>query len=227
MKNQDIISSLSSLPLFHGIDSPLWQTSIENGAAVVLSFPAGAEIFSPANKEKKLGVILSGLACVFSASENSGALLRTLEAGDTFGVANLFCNREEYVSLILAKKPCRVLFFSHDLIEELIQNDSAFRMNYIRFLSERICFLNAKIACFTAGSPEQKLASFLLSGSQDESEQYSLSINANSLSEMLNIGRASLYRAFEKMEAEGLITKEGKQITVPNKNILKQRLADL
>lgn len=227
MENQDIISLLSSLPLFHGIDLPLWQKRIENGAAFVRSFSAGTEIFSPSDKEKKLGVVLSGVACVFSSAENSGALLRTLEAGDTFGVANLFCNREEYVSLILAKKPCRVLFFSHDTIEDLIQKDPAFRINYIRFLSERICFLNTKIACFTAGSPERKLASFLISGSRDDSEQYSLCINANSLSEMLNIGRASLYRAFEKMEAEGLIIKDGKQITVPNKNILKQRFADL
>jgi len=109
----------------------------------------------------------------------------------------------------------------------LLQKDRAFRMNYIRFLSERICFLNTKIACFTAGSPERKLASFLLSGCPDGSDRYSLIINANSLSEMLNVGRASLYRAFEKMEADGLITKDGKQITVPDKNILKQHFADL
>ena len=42
----------------------------------------------------------------------------------------------------------------------------------------------------------------------------------NSLCEMLNLGRASLYRAVDKLEADGCIKRNGKQITIINKELL-------
>ena len=223
MKQTEISLFLDSLPLFGGTDDALLRNIVEKNGKI-MDFPVGEEIYSPKNTKKTLGVMLSGNAYVFSADENSDVLLRTIEKGDTFGVATLFAGRDEFVSRIIAKKTCRVLFLSVDTIEALIQADETFRMNYIRFLSERICFLNTKISCFTAGSPERRLAFFLLSFEEGKPDSYAVSVNANSLSDMLNVGRASLYRAFEKLESENLICRKGKQITILDKNTLKRYL---
>jgi CRP-like cAMP-binding protein len=214
---------LCSLPLFKNADRQKLQMSIDSNSFLCRSYSPGETIYSPRDKKKKLGFLLSGTASVFSADENNSVLLRMLETGDTFGVANLFSSKEQFVSLIVAKKACSVLFFSQETIAALLKEDAVFCMNYIHFLSDRICFLNSKISCFTAGSPERKLAFFLLSCAEDKMGQYSLTINANSLSDMLNVGRASLYRAFDSLVAEGLIQKQGKQITVLDKNALKTR----
>lgn len=219
----EILSALFSNRLFIGANEKLLTKSIENGDAILREFSPGETIYSPRDKKKKLGFLLSGTASVFSADENNSVLLRMLETGDTFGVANLFSSKEQFVSLIVAKKACSVLFFSQETIAALLKEDAVFCMNYIHFLSDRICFLNSKISCFTAGNPERKLAFFLLSCAEDKMGQYSLTISANSLSDMLNVGRASLYRAFDSLVAEGLIQKQGKQITVLDKNALKTR----
>ena len=217
------ISKILCHRLFDGIDQQELLQKMQKCNVISATFEAGEEIYSPRDKEKKLGFVLSGTASVFSADENNNVLLRILEAGDSFGVANLFSRQEHFVSFIIAKKTCKILFLSHGFIANLLQEDPTFRMNYIHFLSDRICFLNDKISCFTAGTPERKLAFFLLSSGKDEIEQYSLSTNANSLSEMLNVGRASLYRAFETLERENLIQRNGKQITVLDKNALRKR----
>ena len=39
----------------------------------------------------------------------------------------------------------------------------------------------------------------------------------NSLAEMLNLGRASLYRAADKLETDGYILRDGKNITLVSK----------
>ena len=223
MKPAAISTFLSSLQLFSGTNEALLYRTVEKYAEIA-EFPVGSEIYSPKSKEKTLGVLLCGVASVFSANENNDVLLRVIEQGGTFGVATLFAGQDEFVSRILAKKPCRVLFLHEDSVAHLIRTDAAFCMNYIRFLSDRICFLNTKISCFTAGSPERKLAFFLLSFSEGAHDSYAVSINANSLSDMLNAGRASLYRAFEKLESESLIRRDGKQITVIDKNTLKRYL---
>jgi hypothetical protein len=43
---------------------------------------------------------------------------------------------------------------------------------------------------------------------------------------MLNIGRASLYRAFDKFIADGFITKNGKVITLIDREALKNNYID-
>ena len=221
MKIEEILSQLSDHPLFAGVSQETLSEKLTDDA--VVEFSPGQEIYSPKSREKRLGIILSGSASVFSADEACGVLLRVLESGDTFGVANLFSRQERFVSYIVAKKHCRVLFFSEASTAALLKDEPCFCLNYVRFLSDRICFLNDKISCFTAGSPERRLAFFLLALDESEQITYTVSTNANSLSDMLNVGRASLYRAFDKLEAEGLIRKNGKEITVTDKNALKRR----
>lgn len=224
MKKEDIILKLKKHTLFKGVDSLTLSEILLTNCSKLETFKTGEEIFSPDHEEKKLGFILSGEASVYSADGNRSVLLRSLCEGDTFGVSNLFDEDNRFVSLIVAKRASSVIFFTAEAIGNLLDNSSAFRMNYIKFLSERICFLNQKISCFTAGSPERRLAVFLCSQSTENS--FSVSINANSMSEMLNIGRASLYRAFDKLIADGFITKEGKTITLLNKAALETNYID-
>ena len=217
------VEKVLSHRLFSGIDPQEMLQKMKDANVASTVFEAGEDIYSPHSKEKKLGFVLSGAASVFSADDGNRVLLRILETGDSFGVANLFSCQDRFVSFIVAKKTCRILFLSHSFVSSLLQENHTFRMNYIHFLSDRICFLNDKISCVTAGSPERKLAFFLLAAGEEQGASYSLSIHANSLSEMLNVGRASLYRAFETLETENLIRRNGKQITVLDKNALKKR----
>ena len=180
----------------------------------IKSFKPGEIIYSPESTDKLLGIFLSGTATVHSVDSENGVLLRSFTKNDAFGLATLFGSRSRYVSVITAKKACRVLMFAPEDIAALIQTNPAFSTNYIRCLSDKICYLNAKISCFTAGSPERKLAYFLCSHSPENS--FSLNISANALSDMLNIGRASLYRAFERLCEDGFLIKNGKNLIIKN-----------
>jgi DNA-binding GntR family transcriptional regulator len=44
----------------------------------------------------------------------------------------------------------------------------------------------------------------------------------NSLAEMLNLGRASLYRAFDRLSADGYIRKEGRSIAILDREGMQQ-----
>lgn len=225
MKREDIILSLKKHTLFHNVDSYALSFAVDTEDTVVKSFKSGEKIFSPQTSERRLGFILLGEASVYSAYENTNVLLRSLGVGDTFGISTLFGENDRFVSTIIAKKTSSVIFFTPSTIEKLLGENKEFRKNYIIFLSQRICFLNQKISCFTAGSPEKRLAVFLCS--QKSEQSFSLSINANALSEMLNVGRASLYRAFDKLISEGFIIKNGKNITLKDSDSLEKAIPEL
>lgn len=195
-------------PIFGGVD-PEYATEIfEKHGCRTADFDDGDLILSQSETTHKAGIFLLGEAVATTSDDSKSALLRFFKAGDFFGIANLFTN-EKYVSSIRAKKRCRVFFFTEESIRELLETDKTFLYNYLGFLSSRICYLNQKIRYLTAGSAERRLALYLSSFEKDTIE---LDASLSSLSELLDIGRASLYRAFDVLIADGYIQKDGRTI---------------
>ena len=80
-------------------------------------------------------------------------------------------------------------------------------------MSDRIEFLNKKIATFSADSVEEKFASFILSEvKRTNSMNFTLNLSKTAMS--LNAGRASIYRAIEALEKLSLIKFENKKIYI-------------
>ena len=204
------VKSVFNHPLFVGIDREK-ALPILNGAKCALkSFSDEEIIHSPASNERILGLILDGTATVCTKDLGKNTLLRFLERGDLFGVANLFTN-EPFVSVIKAHKKCSVFFVTEAAVRLLLETDNTFLYRYLSFLSSRVCFLNRKIGYLTAGSAERRLALYLASYKKEE---ISLSVSLSALSELLDVGRASLYRAFDRLGEDGYIKKDGKQIFI-------------
>jgi CRP-like cAMP-binding protein len=195
-------------PIFRGIDSAHAIDVFERHNCRTVDFEDGDIILSQEITSHKAGIFLSGEAVATTADDSKNALLRFFGAGDLFGIANLFTN-ENYVSSIKAKKKCRVFFFTEEAIRELLETDKTFLYNYLGFLSGRICYLNRKIRYLTAGSAERRLALYL---SSFQKETVELDASLSSLSELLDIGRSSLYRAFDTLIADGYIEKNGRTI---------------
>lgn len=218
VKITDKIFKIKNHMLFRNVDDAYIIKILNRPDTLIKNFSPEEIILSKNSNEKVLGLILSGEANVYAPGCDGGVLIKTLSPTDSFGVATLFGDSVKFVTTIVSKKASTVIFFSKSSVESLMDMSKDFRKNYITFLSQRICFLNEKISCFTAGSPEKKLSSFLCS--ESDKNEFSVSISSIRLSEMLDIGRATLYRAFDKMIEDGLIVKTGKTIYVPDRNKL-------
>jgi hypothetical protein len=82
----------------------------------------------------------------------------------------------------------------------------------IEFLTEKIEFLNKKIATFSSDSVEEKLASYLLMKS--EKLGCAFPFNCKVGAEFINAGRASLYRGISSLSDKKLIKLENKKIYI-------------
>lgn len=201
---KSIIKKLSETDIFRNASEEELSSMLKSGGEII-DYKSGEEICSPNSLSGKMCIVISGMAEVFSTENNDGTLLRRLGDNDIFGVCNLF-SREKFVSRIIAKGKCKVLFISEKSFGELIESNRDVLYAYIEFLSNRIRFLNRKISYLTAGSAERRLAVYLASF---ESENVCTGLTLSALSDMLNVGRASLYRAFERLENDGYIRRDG------------------
>ncbi len=167
------------------------------------------EIMLSSSSPEKIGLIYKGNGIIRSGDD--GVILRKLGVNDCFGAASLF-DKHTYSTTVVAASSCVVITFNKEFIERCISYDTTVALNYITFLAKRISFLNTKIDAFTAKNTENKLYTYLASLPKNENNEVEIKVSLSTLSKMLAIGRASLYRSFEKLEANGIIIKNGKKI---------------
>lgn len=215
-----IQNALAVHPLFSACSPALLETAAQGCS--LLTFSDGEELKSY-DDTPFLCIILKGSALVYTKDRASDLLLRILRGGDTFGVATLFGRTGgSAVTKIIAAEATEALCMSEDTVRHLIMSDSALAMRYIDFLADRIRFLNQRIACLGAGSAEEKLCAWLDAQlSHDGGDTYLLPMSMTRLADTLGVGRASLYRALDELEARGLIKREGKSLHVPCRAALR------
>ena len=201
---------IGELFLFEGL-SDNEKERIIGSLCEVEAFERGETIYDPVHFRRSLGVFLSGKG--YSGDEN--AVKASFTEGDVFGAAALFGAGETYVSRITAKTSCRVLFISEDDLRIIITNDPLCGINYIRFLSDRIRYLNRKIAQYTLPNADERLYR-LLCDMADETGRVE-NVNMSFLAQLSGMGRTSLYRALSELEEKGLVEKENKTIYVRSK----------
>ena len=166
-------------------------------------------------------MILDGKAGVYSADGGTKVLLKTVSEGAIFGIATLYARETPFPTRICAQKHCEVLFIAPDAVRSLIENDKKVMRAFMSLLSNKIVYLNKKINSVTAGSAERKLSVFLADNAVNG--VYVQQTSASALASMLDIGRASLYRAFDKLENDGFIERNQKTIILKDETGMLKR----
>ncbi len=154
-----------------------------------------------------LGLVISGSVAVVTG----GVVVNLIAAGGLFRAATVFgAGRPTEVQ---ARQTSRLLLLSPGLLLELFEAYPGFLTAYLRFLADRIEFLSERIKTLTAGSAEERLYLYLKDWAQSAGGgELRLAMKGEELAKSLNMGRASLYRAFEQLEEQGRIRRQGRSV---------------
>lgn len=219
------LSVLRDVFLFRGIQPEKIGELYRSPDCTCAWFAEAEKIYTRAVFKKCLGIVLSGqLRAVKTAADGSSVLMNNFLRGGIFGAAGLFTEADQYVSEIIAARRSKVLFLPEELLRAFFRAEPRAAENYIAFLSGRIRFLNTRIDHFTGGTAKGRLVSFLLSlPLKAPSDTVGLPCSMTRLADVLNIGRASLYRAFDVLREEGAVRRvEGRSVEL-NLEKLKSR----
>ena len=207
-------NTIMSTRLFRGAPDTVLNKVLAATDCEAKSFEKGETVYSRKSFSRSLGVLLDGsLRVTKDTADGHSMIISTLTPGSLFGAAALFNDEEQYVTNISALETSRLVFFSQRLVERMIRREPQIAENYIKYLSERILFLNKKLYLLTAGTAEQRLAGFLLDN-LPLGQAAELPLPMNKLASALNISRASLYRAMDALCGCGAVVKTGKKICI-------------
>lgn len=210
MENTDI---LMRSHLFSGIDKKVISDILAKNPPKIKEFKRGDLVFSSANEIPFVGFILSGRCEIqLNRSDGSRTVLNILSESDSFGILSVY-SADEFPTQIYATKNSEILFFTSEQMTSIVNNYSQISSNVIKFLANRICFLNKKIATFSGTTATDRLASFLLC-ERDRYGSDEFQFNCQKTAEEINCGRASVYRALSSLENAGLILIVDKKIYI-------------
>ena len=189
--------------------------ALADGRARLRRAARGEVIYDPRHFQRCLGVVTEGTVRV----DKGELLMSTLRRGDLFGAAALFNDRPDYATTLTARTPCALVLLPQDLVEELMGRWPQVGRNYVAYLSGRIRFLSAKIDALTAGPALRKAAQYLLSRQAVGTAELDCSVT--DLAHRLGVSRASLYRALDGLEAEGVIARKGRRVRILDETALQ------
>lgn len=216
------LTTLRHTGIFYAVPMSTIEKIVASPDCELKDYRKGQLIYGRTEFSRSLGVVLSGSLRVMKGNAGGHAMIMsTLGPSSLFGAAALFNDESEYATDITALSDAQIVFFTQRLVRRMLRFDPQIADNYIKYLSERILFLNRKLYFLSSGTAEQRLAGFLLDN-LTEGEASELPMPLSKLSLALNVSRASLYRAFDALAEDGAISKDGKSICVNSAERLKK-----
>ena len=182
----------------------------EKHLSAPVRFSKGDEIY----RVGSVGMIESGKAKIIRRSESGTVVtVRTVGDGEMFGAASVFGEWSTSLSSITASCDVTVRYITEEGLTELFSAFPTVSVNYVRYLTDRIRFLNRKLDAFSAGNAEERLYEYLLSVS-DGQGRVSLDFGMAELARRLRVGRSSLYRSIDSLISSGLVTREKNEFII-------------
>jgi len=219
------MSELSSLKLFSSISKEETERILTCSKSRIKEYKADAYIFSQGMKPQKLFVLLAGQIQIckdFASGRRS--VLYLIEPGNVFGEIFLFGDKKQYWYDAVAATKVTVLempwdFFYH-FCSNACEHHKQLTQNMLEILSENNFKITWKLHIVSTTSLRERLAIWLLDA-MDESGNVRLVMNREQLADFLGVARPSLSRELMRMQKEGLLIAEKKQIKVCNKEAIE------
>ncbi|MCD7775432.1 MAG: Crp/Fnr family transcriptional regulator [Clostridiales bacterium] len=218
------LKGLQSCDLFQSVDDGGLEKIADEFGEIVTK-EKNEIIFSENNYSRSLVIILKGSVSVTKKSgsgKGGNILMNVLKQGDIFGMTSIFYEEDNFLTEITADERVALMFLSKENLINIFKAYPKVCESYITILSEKIHFLNKKISSFTKPEAIQKVSAFILQHSDKDGKKSVLPYSITKVAESLNTGRASVYRAFDALENDGIIKRDGRTVEILDFNALRK-----
>ena len=205
--------------LLDGLSAPEKEQAYAAAMPRVLSYTAGECVVSAGEYFGVLGIVTHGELSVIRSGEHRPVIHKRLAPPDVFGVSSLFGKECPFPTTVRADCESTVLLLDEASVERMLAAVPRVARNYIALLTEKIRFLNRRLDTLAGRSAEERVAAFLLTRVGRDG---ALGITKSALASTLGLGRASLYRILDGMQAAGIVRPHRDRIEILDTAALQQ-----
>jgi CRP-like cAMP-binding protein len=219
-------SILRETALFKDLSEEEIQTCLECSKAERIIFEKGEMIFSEEDQPASLPMLISGSVTLgMDYSDGKRSIIAIFEdKGDFFGHELILIGESKYGMYAQAQTKSHILMIPKDFLVGTCKQNCGFHStlisNMLLMMAQKSLTLNERLEIMSCSTLRQKIAKMILFSIGDRSSM-SVSMSRQEMADFLNAARPSLSRELMRMQNDGLITVEGRMITVIDKNALE------
>lgn len=212
---------LKFIPLFKGL--PANQRQILAQCAQEKRYSAGQTIFIDTQASQAFYLVVWGRVKIFkSASDGKEQTIFLFGPGEPFCLTAL--TDEFSPASAMALEDTRILMFPAQVLEDMAKEEPSLLFNMLLVLSRRLKESLSLIESLSLKEIPQRLAAFLLHSSRQKSnpDTVELGFSQRELAKILGATPETLSRVFRKFSTEGILSAEGRTITIRDHGALKK-----
>lgn len=197
--------------LTKGLSDAEKQAAFLAAAPEIRRYAAKEPVVLAGDAFSAIGIVVEGTLSITRSGERRRVIHKRAAYADIFGVSSLFGSGEGFPTTVSAEGAVTLLLLDEAAVSRMLAAVPGVARNYIALLTEKIRFLNRRLDTLAGRSAEERVAAFLLSR---EGNAAPLGITKSALASSLGLGRASLYRILDEMEADGIIRTDRSSIEI-------------
>lgn len=229
-KNDESLKSvLKGTALFTDLSEEEIQSCLVCSKAESIIYEKGEMIFSEEDYPVSLPVLISGSVTLgMDFYDGKRKIIAIIEnKGDVFGHEFILIGQSKYGVYAQAQTKSHILMMPKDFLVGTCEKNCGFHSNLIsnmlQLMAQKSLTLNERLEIMSCSTLRQKIAKMILFSIGDKSSM-SVSMSRQEMADFLSTARPSLSRELMRMQNDGLITVEGRKITVRNKSALEEIL---
>lgn len=213
--NKNLISqTLSNFFMFRELAAE--QITKITDHAQLIDFSKGTSVFNRGEAAVGLYILLDGqLKLGVTSPQGSEKIISIVTPGESFGEAILFLERQ-FPVYAQATLDSHVLLIPKNLIFSMLDNDAMFARKMLAGLSVRMHQLVQDIEMLSLQSCSQRFIGYLLQMSANTSDASNITLPASktTIASLLNLTPETLSRTMAKLQQQGLIEVNGKDVMI-------------
>ena len=208
-------NNLSNCPLFRGMSKEEHDAFMQRNVKEVLHFEKGEVVVRQRDTINSMYLLIKGVVRTQMITQDGNAIeIDLLEAVFPLAPAFIYASRNKYPVDVVTMEPCTFLKISKSAwLKEMTGNEILLN-NFLTLNSNMTVFLSDKLQMISIKSLRNKLSIFLLEKTTPEKNYFILKRSRTQLAEYFGVQRPSLARTIKELEDEGIISTNGRVVTV-------------
>jgi len=218
---QEDIKMLTSSELFIGMNVTQISEALASTTYIERDVPAGQVVLTGDHPNRHMIIILSGSIDILMMDESGKSTIIDIVAAPNI-VAPTFVTLQHHMPVnAITRVDSRLAFIKPEDFKRLIDNNMTVRWNYIHVMNQRCALLTDVIYFLTMLSNKQKILLIIRDEvRQQGSKTITLNFSRQGMASIMAVEKLTVKRCLHQLQDEGIITVDGKQITVLNDQAL-------
>ena len=221
-------SILEKSTLFQGVEANVLREYLEETPHHIQCYDKEETIFHLMDPALRIGIILEGRVEAQKSFPNGSQVNVSIRIpGEIIGPAAVFSKSQRYPCDIVALEPATLMMLRKEDLLSLMQKDVKILQNFTTEIASATYMLQQRLELLSYSGIAQKAAFWLLiQVRQTGKTAVQIPDSMSRWAMIMNVSRPSLHREMKKLEEEGIIRYEGKNIYVLDPDGLQAVLSE-